>query len=76
MGIGKVGYNEWYSLPYYVEVYGSDHTIEEMWNWCSDNLKGWGLRPGHQLETYIYTHQTLHFRTQQAQTWFLIRWST
>ena len=75
MGIRHIGYNDFYSLPYYVEIYGSDYTIEEMWIWCSDNLTGWGLRPGKQLETYIYTHQTLHFRTQKARDWFVLRFS-
>ena len=74
MGIRNSGYNEWYSLPYYVEIYGSDHTIEEMWNWCSDNITGWGLRPGKQYETYLYTHQIMHFRTAKARDWFVLRW--
>lgn len=67
--ITDTGYNERFVLPYYVRFMASDPIIEEVWEWCSDNLTGWGLRPDN-------THICFHFKNQKTRDWFILRWQS
>jgi hypothetical protein len=75
ISIDEIGYNEWYVLPYYVKFVASPVIVDDIWIWCSDNLRNWAVRPGHMMQTYIYDHRIFHFKDAKTRDWFILRWS-
>lgn len=75
--ITQTGYNEWFVLPYYVRFMAPDPVVDEVWEWCSDNITGWGLRPDKTgVDSMIYTHVCFHFKNQKTRDWFILRWQS